>query len=278
MNDMAKNLVLWVIIALVLMMVFKNFGNPVMSGEISYSRFISDVKTGRIVEVNIEGSSITGRLSDGNRFTTYSPETSYDYLIGTLLENNVEIKGMEPNKNSFWAHALISWFPILLLLGIWIYFMRQMQGGGGGRGALSFGKSRARLLGEDQIKITFSDVAGVEEAKEEVGELVEFLRDPGKFQKLGGKIPSGVLMVGAPGTGKTLLAKAIAGEARCLSLPYPVLTLLKCLLVSVHPVFAICLSKPRNTRRVLSLSMRSMPLVDIAVLVWVAVMMSVSKH
>jgi cell division protease FtsH len=213
-NDMAKNLVLWVIIALVLMMVFKNFGNPALSGEINYSQFISDVKTGRIVSVSIEGSSITGRLSDGNRFTTFSPETSNDALIGTLLENNVEIKGMEPNKNSFWAHALISWFPILLLLGIWIYFMRQMQGGGGGRGALSFGKSRARLLGEDQIKITFSDVAGIEEAKEEVGELVEFLRDPGKFQKLGGKIPSGVLMVGSPGTGKTLLAKAIAGEAK----------------------------------------------------------------
>jgi cell division protease FtsH len=211
---MAKNLVLWVIIALVLMMVFKNFGNPAMSGEISYSQFISDVKTGRIVEVGIEGSSITGRMSDGNRFTTFSPETSNDALIGTLLDNNVEIKGVEPNKNSFWAHALISWFPILLLLGIWIYFMRQMQGGGGGRGAMSFGKSRARLLGEDQIKITFSDVAGVEEAKEEVGELVEFLRDPAKFQKLGGKIPSGVLMVGSPGTGKTLLAKAIAGEAK----------------------------------------------------------------
>ena len=210
---MAKNLVLWVIIALVLMMVFKNFGSPAATGEVMYSQFISDVKTGRVVSVSIEGNAITGRFADGNRFTTYSPETSNDALIGTLLENNVEIKGMEPNRNSFWAHALISWFPILLLLGIWIYFMRQMQGGGG-RGALSFGKSRARLLGEDQVKVTFNDVAGVEEAKEEVSELVEFLRDPAKFQKLGGKIPSGVLMVGSPGTGKTLLAKAIAGEAK----------------------------------------------------------------
>ncbi|HBH11087.1 MAG: ATP-dependent zinc metalloprotease FtsH [Legionellales bacterium] len=214
MNDMVKNLILWVVIALVMMTVFKNFSNPAMSGEITYSQFISDVKTGRIGSVNIEGSSITGNRSDGSRFNTYSPETNNDALIGTLLENNVEIKGMEPNKNSFWAHALISWFPIILLLGIWIYFMRQMQGGGGRGGALSFGKSRARLLSEDQIKITFNDVAGIEEAKQEVSELVEFLRDPGKFQKLGGKIPSGVLMVGSPGTGKTLLAKAIAGEAR----------------------------------------------------------------
>ena len=211
---MVKNLILWVVIALVMMTVFKNFSNPAMSGEITYSQFISDVKTGRIGSVNIEGSSITGNRTDGSRFNTYSPETNNDALIGTLLENNVEIKGMEPNKNSFWAHALISWFPIILLLGIWIYFMRQMQGGGGRGGALSFGKSRARLLSEDQIKITFNDVAGIEEAKQEVSELVEFLRDPGKFQKLGGKIPSGVLMVGSPGTGKTLLAKAIAGEAR----------------------------------------------------------------
>ena len=211
---MVKNLILWVVIALVMMTVFKNFSNPAMSGEVTYSQFISDVKTGRIGTVSIEGNSITGNHTDGTRFTTYSPETNNDALIGTLLENNVEIKGTEPNKNSFWAHALISWFPIILLLGIWIYFMRQMQGGGGRGGALSFGKSRARLLSEDQVKITFSDVAGIEEAKQEVSELVEFLRDPGKFQKLGGKIPSGVLMVGSPGTGKTLLAKAIAGEAK----------------------------------------------------------------
>jgi cell division protease FtsH len=213
-SDIAKNLVLWVIIALVLMMVFRNFGAPSASGNIPYSQFITDVKTGRVESVTIQGNTISGKLSDGSGFNTYSPETTNEALIGTLLNNNVEIKGSEPNQNSFWAHAFISWFPILLLLGIWIYFMRQMQGGGGGRGALSFGKSRARLLGEDQIRITFADVAGVEEAKEEVAELVEFLRDPGKFQKLGGKIPSGVLMVGPPGTGKTLLAKAIAGEAR----------------------------------------------------------------
>ncbi|MFQ5659372.1 MAG: ATP-dependent zinc metalloprotease FtsH [Gammaproteobacteria bacterium] len=211
---MAKNLVLWIIIALVLMMVFQNFGAPTLAGDVPYSQFIEDVKSGRVEKVTIEGSTIKGQLFDGSRITTYSPETSYDALIGTLLDNKVTIIGSEPNKNSFWAHAFISWFPMLLLLGIWIYFMRQMQGGGGGRGALSFGKSRARLLGEDQVRITFNDVAGVEEAKEEVVELVEFLRDPGKFQKLGGKSPSGVLLVGSPGTGKTLLAKAIAGEAK----------------------------------------------------------------
>ena len=211
---MIKNILLWVVIALVLTMVFQNFGMRSASDEIPYSQFILDVKTGKVVSVSIEGNSLRGVLADGAGFTTYSPETSNDALIGALLDNNVQILGVEPNKNSFWVHAFISWFPILLLLGIWIYFMRQIQGGGSGRGALSFGKSRARRLNEDQVKITFNDVAGVEEAKEEVVELVEFLREPGKFQKLGGKIPRGVLMVGSPGTGKTLLAKAIAGEAQ----------------------------------------------------------------
>ena len=214
MNDMAKNMLLWIIIAVVLMMVFRNFGVEGYSSKVDYSQFLVDVKSGKVESVTFDGSTLNGQYSDGNAFVTYSPETDNTPLIGILDENHVKFSSIEPNKNSFWAHALISWFPILLLLGIWIYFMRQMQGGGGGRGAMSFGKSRARLMGEDQIKITFSDVAGVEEAKEEVGELVEFLRDPGKFQKLGGKIPSGVLMVGSPGTGKTLLAKAIAGEAK----------------------------------------------------------------
>ncbi len=213
MSETARTLVLMIIITLALMLLFRNFATP-MTQEVDYSQFLNEVKSGQVQSVLIEGNSIRGTRIDNSSFTTFSPETNNDPLISLLVEHDVNISAAEPNKNSFWATAFISWFPILLLLGIWIYFMRQMQGGGGGRGALSFGKSRARLLGEDQVRITFSDVAGVEEAKEEVSELVEFLRDPGKFQKLGGKIPRGVLMVGPPGTGKTLLAKAIAGEAK----------------------------------------------------------------
>ena len=212
---MAKNLILWVVIALVLMSVFNNFG-PRRSGteQLEYSRFISDVKAGRVQKVVIEGKTIQGVLQTGERFTTYTPETDNKALVGDLLENGVVIDARPPEQQSLLMQIFISWFPMLLLIGVWIFFMRQMQGGAGGRGALSFGKSRARLLGEDQVKVTFSDVAGVEEAKEEVSELVDFLRDPAKFQKLGGKIPRGVLMVGSPGTGKTLLARAIAGEAK----------------------------------------------------------------
>ena len=212
---MAKNLILWVVIALVLMSVFNNFG-PRRTGteQIEYSRFIADVKQGRVQKVVIEGRNIQGVLHNGERFGTYIPETDNKALVGDLLENGVVIDARPPEQQSLLMQIFISWFPMLLLIGVWIFFMRQMQGGAGGRGALSFGKSRARLLGEDQVKVTFADVAGVDEAKEEVSELVDFLRDPAKFQKLGGKIPRGVLMVGSPGTGKTLLARAIAGEAK----------------------------------------------------------------
>ena len=212
---MAKNLILWVVIALVLMSVFNNFGPRRSATEqLDYSRFIADVKQGRVQKVVIEGRTIQGVLQTGERFTTYTPETDNKALVGDLLENGVVIDARPPEQQSLLMQIFISWFPMLLLIGVWIFFMRQMQGGAGGRGALSFGKSRARLLGEDQVKVTFADVAGVDEAKDEVAELVDFLRDPAKFQKLGGRIPRGVLMVGSPGTGKTLLARAIAGEAK----------------------------------------------------------------
>jgi len=214
-NDMVKNILLWVVIAVVLMSVFNSFGPKVTpSAQMSYSQFLQEAKQGRIAQVSIDGRAILGRTSGGERFTTYSPETDNSAMIGELLNHGVDIEGQPPEKQGLLMQIFISWFPMLLLIGIWVFFLRQMQGGGAGRGAMSFGKSRARMMSEDQIKITFADVAGVDEAKEEVAELVEFLRDPGKFQKLGGKIPRGVLMVGSPGTGKTLLAKAIAGEAK----------------------------------------------------------------
>jgi cell division protease FtsH len=195
--------------------VFQNFGDRSSSGQtLIYSDFLTQVKQGQVSEVMIEGQNITGKMSSGTLFTTYSPETSNSALIGDLERANVAIVGKPPEQPSLLTHIFVSWFPFIVLIGLWVFFMRQMQGGGGGRGAMSFGKSKARLLGEDQINITFNDVAGVDEAKEEVAELVEFLRDPSKFQKLGGKIPQGVLMVGSPGTGKTLLAKAISGEAK----------------------------------------------------------------
>jgi cell division protease FtsH len=212
-NDMAKNILLWVIIAVVLMSVFNNFGPPTPRAQsVAYSDFIADVKAGRVQNVVIDGRTVKGQMASGEKFSTYTPNDPE--MINDLLSNGVQVKAQAPEQDSLLMQIFISWFPMLLLIGVWIFFMRQMQGGGGGRGAMSFGKSRARMLGEDQVKVTFNDVAGVEEAKEEVAELVAFLRDPGKFQKLGGKIPQGVLMVGSPGTGKTLLAKAIAGEAK----------------------------------------------------------------
>jgi cell division protease FtsH len=212
-NDMLKNILLWVVIAVVLMSVFNNFGSrKSVDSTMSYSQFIAAVNGGQVQQVNVDGPLIRGVLGTGEKFTTYSPGDPH--LVDDLLKYGVEIKAQPPESQSILMQIFISWFPMLLLIAVWVFFMRQMQGGAGGRGAMSFGKSRARLLEEDQVKVTFADVAGVEEAKEDVSEMVDFLKDPSKFQKLGGKIPRGALMVGPPGTGKTLLARAIAGEAK----------------------------------------------------------------
>ena len=215
MNDLTRNIVLWIVIAIVLVAVFSNFGQRASAPEpLKYSQFLAEVETGSIKSATFQGDTISGARAGGDKYVTYNPETENSALIGMLHKHNVAFDAAPPERQSFLLQLFVSSFPILLLIGVWIYFMRQMQGGAGGRGAMSFGKSRARLLSEDQVSVTFADVAGVEEAKGEVSEIVDFLKDPAKFQKLGGKIPKGVLMVGAPGTGKTLLARAIAGEAK----------------------------------------------------------------
>lgn len=213
MSDMLKNLFLWLVIAVILVTVFSNFG-PKRGDEqkYSYSQFLQQVEQGNIRSVTINQDVIKGTSQNGSAFTTYMPIPD-QFLLSELIRKKVDVKGQPPEQQSLLLHIFINWFPMLLLIGVWVFFMRQMQGGGG-RGAMSFGRSRARLLAEDQVRVTFADVAGVDEAKEEVKELVDFLKEPAKFQKLGGRIPRGVLLVGPPGTGKTLLAKAVAGEAK----------------------------------------------------------------
>jgi cell division protease FtsH len=213
---MAKNLILWMIIAGVLLTVFQNINQEPREDSINYSEFIREVRAGRVQRVELAGINIAGMRNDNSQFRSVMPLIGDDQLLSDLFENDVEVTANEPEQRSIWIDLLLSIFPILIIVALFLFFMRQMQGGGaGGKGGpMSFGKSKAKLLGEDQIKVTFADVAGVDEAKADVQELVEFLREPDKFQRLGGRIPRGILMVGQPGTGKTLLAKAIAGEAK----------------------------------------------------------------
>ena len=216
MNKLFKNAMVWIVIAVVLLTVFQSFTpNSIRQQTLDYTSFIELVKTGNVSEVVFEDNLIKAKRINGDRFITYNPETDNTALIGELSKSGVRISATPPKGQGIFVSLLINSFPVILLIAVWIYFMRQMQGGiGGGSGAMTFGKSRARLLGENQADVTFADVGGVEEAKEEVFEIVEFLKDPGKYQTLGGKIPKGVLMIGSTGTGKTLLARAIAGEAQ----------------------------------------------------------------
>ena len=210
---MFKNMAIWLVIGIVLMTVFNQFNTrqSAVLGSLEYSQFLEEVKSGRVTKVVIQGRTLEATTTDGKRITTYAPPDLW--MVSDLLKNNVKVVAKPEEEQSFLTSIFVSWFPMLLLIGVWIFFMRQMQGGGKG-GAFSFGKSRARMMDESSNTITFADVAGCDEAKEEVFEMVDFLRDPSKFQKLGGRIPRGVLLVGSPGTGKTLLAKAIAGEAK----------------------------------------------------------------
>ena len=212
MNNFSKNLIIWATISLLMVVLFNLFNQPpAPQTQYSYSEFLSRVESGEIVSVKIQDSAINGVTSDNRRFQTFAPNDPK--LVDTLIQKGVEVSAEPPEEAPWYMTLLMSWFPMLLLIGVWIFFMRQMQGGSGGRGAMSFGRSRARLINEETAKVTFEDVAGVDEAKEELSEVVDFLREPRRFTRLGGRIPKGVLLVGPPGTGKTLLARAVAGEA-----------------------------------------------------------------
>lgn len=211
MNDMVKSLILWLVVAAVMMTAYQSFNSASNGNVTDYTTFITDIENGQVRQAKFEDNEILVTKADGAKYTTVIPLEDKN-LLNDLLNKKVKVEGTPQERRGLLSQILIAWFPMLLLIGVWVFFMRQMQGGGGK--AMSFGKSRARMMTQEQIKTTFADVAGCDEAKEEVAEIVDFLREPKKFQNLGGKIPKGILMVGPPGTGKTLLAKAIAGEAK----------------------------------------------------------------
>ena len=275
MNNMFKNIAIWLVVALVLMTVFNQFNTHQTSqAQIDYSQFLDQVKQGQISKVVIENHVIKGVKTDGRRFSTYAPADPW--MVSDLLKAGVAIQAKPEEEPSFLMNIFISWFPMLLLIGVWVFFMRQMQGGGKG-GAFSFGKSKARMLDETANQITFADVAGCDEAKEEVAELVDFLREPAKFQKLGGRVPRGVLMAGSPGTGKTLLAKAIAGEAKVPFFSISGSDFVEMFVGVGAARVATCLIRPRNMRPASFLLMRSTRSGASVAPAWVAAMMNASR-
>lgn len=275
MNNSFSKAAVWLVVALVLFTVFKQFeGQQVRSNEMTYSEFMQDAQNGRIKSAIVEGRTVRALTTDDRERLVYSPGDIW--MVGDLLKYGVQVRAKPEEEPSLLMSLFVSWFPMLLLIGVWVFFMRQMQGGGKG-GAFSFGKSRAKLLDENTNPVTFADVAGCDEAKEDVHELVEFLKDPTKFQKLGGRIPRGVLMVGSPGTGKHCWPKPLQVKPKCHSSPFQVPISWKCSWVWARPVCATCLNRPKSRHPVLFSSMKLMPWVASVVLVWAAVTTSASK-
>ena len=273
-NNLIQKIGVWLIVGLVLFTVFKQFDKPRAGESITYTQFMEDAKNGKVKRVDVQGRNIQVTPMDGQKYSVVSPGDIW--MVGDLMKFGVQVTGKADEEQSLLVSALYYLGPTLLIIGFWFLMMRQMQGGGKG-GAFSFGKSKARLIDENTNAITFADVAGCDEAKEEVFELVDFLKDPTKFQKLGGHIPRGVLLVGPPGTGKTLLAKLLQVKPRCRSLLFQVQTSLRCLLVWVLLVFAIC-SRTLRSKHLASFSLtRLMQLVVIVAQAPVVVTMSVSK-